>query len=616
MRNLLTLLVLGMLTSIAVVGAHAAQAASATPQKTVLVLHSTRRDAQVVTTTERELPRILDRGVGAHVDYYSEFIDQARFGDPESQQALRDFLRLRYRGRRFDLVVAIQDQAVQFVDENREALFPETPVVFAASARGVRPLANSTGIITGYDFGSSLGLAARLQPDARQVFVVTGANADDKAFERIARTQFEPYESRFAITYLTGLPTPELEARLATLPAQSLVYYLLVDQDGDGEYFHPLIYLDRVTAVANAPVYTWVDSGMDRGILGGHLRSLMKQTEAVGELAVRVLRGERAANIPVSTPDLHVDQIDWRQLQRWGISEAHVPPGTLVQFRDPSLWDRYRVQILAAGGVLLAQTALIAGLLLQRARRRRAEEQLRTSETELRRSYQRNRDIAGRLLSAQETERARIARELHDDISQQLALLTVDLESLDAGSDGTGELTEDVVLRAHSIARSVHDLSHRLHPAKLRLIGLVPALNALQRELSQPGIAITFTHSGVPPRLAPDLTVCLFRIVQEALRNAVKHSDARSVSVQLLGEAHGIVLTVADDGKGFDVESAWGRGLGLISISERLDAIGGTVDVRSAPGAGTRLDILVPMEAIRTLESAAERPEFGRADSA
>jgi signal transduction histidine kinase len=141
----------------------------------------------------------------------------------------------------------------------------------------------------------------------------------------------------------------------------------------------------------------------------------------------------------------------------------------------------------------------------------------------------------------------------------------------------------------------VHDLSHRLHPAKLRLIGLVAALHGLQHELPQSDIAVTFTHDTVPSTLPPDLTLCLFRIVQEALQNALKYSRAHRVSVHLSGGPDGLALTIVDDGVGFDVNAAWGKGLGLISMSERLEAIGGTLEIRSKPGTGTRLEVRAPL---------------------
>ena len=246
---------------------------------------------------------------------------------------------------------------------------------------------------------------------------------------------------------------------------------------------------------------------------------------------------------------------------------------------------------------------------MQAARRRQAEEQARASQAELRTSYERIRDLGGRLLSAQEAERSRIARELHDDISQQVALLAIDLELLRGLSEErpneADRLGREALDRLEGIARSVHDLSHRLHPAKLRLIGLVAALDGLQRELSQPDLAIRFTHDNVPPALPHELTLCLFRIVQEALRNAVKHSAARTVLVHLQGDRDGLVLTITDDGKGFDISTVWGRGLGLISMRERLDAIGGTLEIRSKPGEGTRVEATVALHAAQSMNTVA-----------
>jgi signal transduction histidine kinase len=576
-------------------------------QKQVLTLYSTRRDAQIAIVGDRELQRILERGLPEGLDYHSEFIDQARFPQADYQGGFRDFLRVKYKDQRFDLVIAMGDVSLEFIEKNRDALFTDTPVVFFANHPSPRRLANSTGVSAELNLSGTLALAIQLQPDLKHVFVVSGASESNAAFAGAARTELRSFAQRLEISYLSGLPTTELERRLRSLPDHSIVYYLVVDRDGANQNFHPLEYLDRITAVANAPVYCWVDSAMDHGIVGGSLKDQVAQTHAVAELALRVLHGQRADSIPIVTSDLNVAQVDWRQLRRWGISEARVPARVLVRFREPTAWDRYKFYILAAFAILLAQTVLITGLLVQRARRRRAEERLRGNQAELRASYERIHDLGGRLLNAQETERARLARELHDDISQQMALLEIDLELLGRTvQGGPAGLAGEALNRAQSVARSVHDLSHRLHPVKLRLIGLVAALHGLQRELSSSSdIAIRFTHDNVPATLPPDLTLCVFRVVQEALQNALKYSRARQVSIHMNGGANELALTIADDGEGFDVATAWGKGLGLISMAERLEAIGGTFEIRSQPGAGTRLELRVPFRVAEGTETVA-----------
>ena len=600
MRTSLKYLFLLMSLAVPAGGIGLAEVAPAAGTKHVLVLFSTRRDAPISMAGERELPRLLEEGLGQEQDqslaYYSEYIDQGRFSDPAYQEAFYDFLSVKYQGRRFDVVMAIQAAAVEFAAKYQKQLFPDTPIVFLALSPAPRQFPNSTGIVAGLDLASTLTLAAALQPDLRNVFVVSGIGVPDKRYEAAAREQLRSAASRYEITYLSGLATKDLEARLTALPANSIVYYLVVYRDGAGELFNPMEYLERIAV--RAPTYSWIDTTMGHGVVGGSLLDSTAMIDAVGKLALRVLHGEAADSIAISSPDLNVQQVDWRQLRRWGISERRVPAGTLIKFREESIWDQYKVYVLGTIALLLAQATLIAGLLVQRARRRQAEEAVRGGQAKLRASDDRIRDLGARLLTAQEAERSRIARELHDDIGQQLALLEIDLELLDSAAPGqANDIVDEVQHRAHTIAKSVSALSHQLHPAKLRLIGLVSALHGLQRDLGRSDISISVEHENVPSALPPDLTLCLFRVAQEALQNALKYSKARQVSLRLRGEADQLLLTIVDDGVGFDVDAAWGRGLGLISMKERLEPLGGAIDVRSKPGAGTSIEVRVPSRA-------------------
>jgi signal transduction histidine kinase len=584
----------------------AGSAWAADEHKRVLVLYSTRRDAEFSVVGEDELPKILDAGLGRDLDYYSEFIDVTRFPDLSYRVAFGDFIRLKYQDVAFDLVIAMGDVATEFVTTNRDHLFKEIPAVFLANSPDARVVGNSSGFILERDFTETLRLIEQLQPDVRNIFVLTGGAAADRAFERQARAQFKPFEARWTFNYFTGLEAKDLERRLATLPEHSVVYYVLVTEDGSGDKFHPLEFVDRVTAAANRPTYSWVDSTMGHGVVGGSLYVQKAAIDRIGELALRVLHGERADSITTSPLKLNVVQVDWRQLKRFALDEARVPANTLVMFREPSIWDRYKLYVVAAAAVLLIQSGLIAGLLVQVMRRQRAEGELRDSQEALRTSYERIREMGGRLLHAQESERARIARELHDDISQQVSLLVIDLGMMRGQvQPQSRKLTDEAMSRAEEIVRSVHGLSHRLHPPKLRLIGLVAALRDLQQEVSQLGLPITFAHENVPLPLPPDLTLCLFRVVQEALQNAHKYSQARNVSVHLRGTPEGLTLTIADDGVGFDVDAAWGKGLGLISMGERLEAVGGTFTIASKPSEGTKVDVFVPLSAIQGTDTVA-----------
>jgi len=561
--------------------------------KMVLVLYSSRRDGQFSKTGESDLPRLLDEGLGRNLDYYSEFIDRARIPDPSYRTAFRDYLRVKYGGIRFDLVIALQDTAAGFVRDNRDGLFPGIPVVFLSNDPGWRRIANATGLINPRNFTALLAFLGQLQPDVKNLFIVTGAGPSDKEYEAVVGGQMRRSGTGLNVIYLSGLATQTLRERLSRLPEHSAVYYILVNRDGAGNNYHPLEYTDRIAAAANAPTYSWADSTMGHGILGGNLYVQKDVIARVAELALRVLKGEKPDTIAVSIYDATQPQLDWRQLRRWGISESQIPAGTLVRFRNPTIWEGYAPFIIVVIAAFLTQSLLIAGLLVQRRRRRRAEEYLQDNRRALQKSYDNIRDLGGRLLQAQETERSLIATELHDDVCQRMLLLTIELKSLKKDDPSAGPADEALAM-AQDISRSLHELSHRLHPARLRLIGLVASLDQLCREVSHAGLAVEFTHQDVPPALPADVMLGLFRIAQEALGNAIKYSGATKVSVRLTKRPAMLILEIADNGRGFDVEAVPSKGLGLMSMVERSETIGGYIDIQSRPGAGVTVTVRIP----------------------
>ena len=239
-----------------------------------------------------------------------------------------------------------------------------------------------------------------------------------------------------------------------------------------------------------------------------------------------------------------------------------------------------------AAGVAIIQAAALIALAVQCLRVRKTEQQARDREAELRASYDRIRDIGARLLNAQEIERARIARELHDDISQQLTVVELNLELGDIEASRAG---------VNTLAVSIRGLSHRLHPTRLSMVGLVEAVRSLQHELTPKPMAIAFSHTDIPTALSPALSLCLFRVIQEAVRNAIRHSNGAKVTIDLKHDANGLSLQIVDDGHGFDVPAAQRTGLGLISMRERVEGVGGVLAIRSQAGAGTQVEVRVPV---------------------
>jgi PAS domain S-box-containing protein len=211
--------------------------------------------------------------------------------------------------------------------------------------------------------------------------------------------------------------------------------------------------------------------------------------------------------------------------------------------------------------------------------------------------------VSRRLIEAHEEERTRIARELHDDINQRVALLAANLERLKrdipASEVQAKRGIEEARAYVSDLGSDIQALSHRLHSSKLEYVGLDAAASGFCRELSsQTGVEIAFHSQGIPKKLPQEISLCLFRVLQEALHNAVKHSGARQFEVSLSGAANEIQLNVHDAGIGFDLEEALrSRGLGLASMKERLKLVAGKLSIDSRPTFGTTIQASVPLAA-------------------
>jgi signal transduction histidine kinase len=210
--------------------------------------------------------------------------------------------------------------------------------------------------------------------------------------------------------------------------------------------------------------------------------------------------------------------------------------------------------------------------------------------------------VSGRLIEAQERERGRIARDLHDDICQQLALVSIQLEQVqrklpDSVSEHRSQVGE-VRKRIMDISTDVQLMSHELHSAKLSYLGAAVAMKGFCREFGEHHkFEIEFESRDLPRQLPPDVSLCLFRVLQEALHNAAKHSGVKRFDVQLWGTSGDVHLTISDLGSGFDTEAAMkGRGLGITSMQERLKLVKGELTITSHPKSGTSIHARVPLE--------------------
>jgi two-component system, LuxR family, sensor kinase FixL len=355
-----------------------ASAVAAEP-KSVLLIYGDPRQAPAVARMDETLRATIGAGWPAPVRFYSEYLDLAWF--PKAQErAIAGALRHKYGGARFDVVVACGESALRFALRERRALFPGVPMVFCtvedARLQDVRLPRDVTGVTTFRDWGAGLDLILRLHPSTRRIVFVSGAGPVERGWEALARQTFARYEGRLAFTYLGGRPIAEVVAAVTALDEGSVVVFNVLLLDGDGRPFSSPEALALVAPAARVPIYGTADTQLGHGIVGGLLVSYEAQARKAGELALRVLDGERLgpADIVHRLPNAYM--FDGRQLDRWRIRESVVPAGSVVRFREPSIWSEYKWRALATLAVVIAQSLLVAGLLIERRQRRRVRARL------------------------------------------------------------------------------------------------------------------------------------------------------------------------------------------------------------------------------------------------
>jgi len=588
------------------VAGHTGLEAQRVPQQRVLALYASTPAAPGAAEFNSTFQDTFRSALGSPVDLESEYIELSRFSEPGYIAALVNFLRYKYGALPPDVVIGTTRLSRLFAEQHRSELFPGAQLVFSdRSATHREP--GSAGVIASVDLARTVDLALTLQPETQRVFVVSGVSTVDRSYLDIARRQLVRFEGRVQVTYWADQSMAALERAVSTLPPRSVIFFLTLGEDGAGARFVSVEAGERLAAVANAPIYSWNMVMMGRGVVGGHLLSNTIISAATADLAVRILRGEPADSLPIVTVDPHLTQLDWRQLRRWNIDESRLPPGATVLFREPGIWDRYEVYIAGAFAMVLLQSLLITRLLVQSRRRRRAETDMKENQQMLEQSNRQVSELFGRLLSAQETERGRIARDLHDDISQRIAALSITMSGVKrklvgrADQSDVASYVNTMQREAAELAAEIRQVSHDLHPSALQHAGLVVALSEFCSQFGKlHQLSIAFSSPPDLGQVDAEAALCLYRVAQEALQNVARHAGAAKSFVSLTREDDVLQLSIVDHGKGFtlaDRRRAVG-GLGLLSIDERVRVLGGQVEIETRPGGGTRVQVRLQQSAV------------------
>ena len=537
------------------------------------------------------------------IDFFRESLDTILIPEGNYQAQVKQWYERKYSKRKLDLVVAIGPESHKFLQAEHARFFPNVPVVFCGDIKPEHDSAagpESTGVWMDFDPVETLNVARKMFPATRHVAIVAGTGLFDELLTNSVKKKLQGYEG-VDVTYLTDLDLGSLLSQVRSFSDTTIILYLTVTKDRLERHLFARYNLPLVAGASDVPVFGLIDKGVGLGFVGGRVTSFADQGPLAAELALRVLKGENPENIPTVTAANRY-MFDWKELHRWQIAGSSLPPNSILVNREPGVWERYRKPIVVVLGLLLIQAALLIYLLFERAKRRRAQRALEEDIAERMKAESALIDLSSRLITAQEEERSRLARELHDDFNQRLAMLAIDLEktALIIPEDATRALERmrDLCDQTIDIGSDLHNLCHVLHSSTLDVLGLVEGVRSLCAEFTeQQGIEVEFITRDVPRNVSSDTGLSLFRITQEALRNVQKHSGAREARVELIGDGDQIALTISDTGIGFDPARSLSKvGLGLRSMRERLRAVGGSVEIQTQPGAGTRVCVEVPCQ--------------------
>jgi signal transduction histidine kinase len=364
-----------LLLAFSAVESYAAETVGKVPRVLILYPFDERLPAQV-TTGDAVRKRLLDATAGK-IELYSEFLDLARFPEKAHVDRMARYLAEKYVDHRPDVVVALAPEAIKFIAANRAAIAPEAKIVFtaasAADAAQMNLPRDVVGALTEFDIAKTLELARGLQPGVRHLVIIAGSADYDQNGMAAARRVLAGLPAGFETTYLTGLTIDAFVERARQLSPDTIVLFLSILKDDAGRNVVPREALEKIARAAGAPVYGVYSSGLGFGIVGGNAATFEAMGTAVADLAVDALAGKPIDNVIV--PRTYF--ADARQLRRWGLSESSLPPGTLLSFKESTLWEEHWATILAAVMIIAVQGTIITGLLVERRRRRAAERESR-----------------------------------------------------------------------------------------------------------------------------------------------------------------------------------------------------------------------------------------------
>ena len=566
------------------------QASQGVGIKRVVILYTHRQMSPINKQWHSGIVDGIKQVYDGPIDIETEYMDVVLQDDKEYFNEWSEVVRLKYSKYPPDVVIPVFFPAYAFAVMNREMFFPGCPMVFCAVpqsfAESQKSKRNITGVGAQFDNRPSMEVIKKVLPGTKKLLILSGKSRLDIWLSEIAMRQSEIAFPEIEFKALAGLTPAEAALEFVQAGPDTAGLLLSFELDNYGNRMNTTEYLHELNKVSKVPIFGCYDTILGHGILGGALISPTDFGKTTGKLAGRILNGESADDIPKDYSHTYTIAFDHEVLRKFGISESRLPAGAKVINRKPTIWSQYGRYISSGVAALLVQSAIIVSLLLNRSKRIAAEKEAQS--------------LAGRILSAGEEERRYLARELHDDVSQRLAAVSIETGTLENKMSESseikvplGKLKKNLI----SICDDLHRMSRHMHPSVLDDFGLAEALRSECGELSQRwGIPIELHCSKRFPEIPKSVALCLYRVAQESLWNAIRHSGGSKITIELKSDAEFVYMDISDDGKGFEPSTVQKtRRLGLASMSERIRLVSGTIRTRSAPGQGVTISVVAPI---------------------
>jgi C4-dicarboxylate-specific signal transduction histidine kinase len=357
---------------------------AADQRRRIYFLESLRPTQAAAIRTIEAFEKRLAEKTAERFEIFIDYLDLGRFPSEAHADRSAQFLAGKYGEAPPDVLIPLGRAAIPFMLKYRDVIAPRSPVILASVTRrdavAATVLPDTLFVTTQYNFAETLELARRLQPNASTIVLVAGASDYDRLWVNDARAELESYRDRYRVSDLVGLPYDDMLREVSRVSADTIVLMSFVFMDGTGTPRVPPDVVADVARASAAPVYSPASTFFGQGIVGGYMDSYEAHGVAAADLAFEILSGTAVAALERQTAPAFHYRVDARALDRWGLSTVNLPSDTVLSFREPTLWEQHRGQILALVLAFALQTTVVAILLVQRHRRQRAERLLKESE--------------------------------------------------------------------------------------------------------------------------------------------------------------------------------------------------------------------------------------------